>query len=171
MTAERSATHRLGGVVLLAVAVLAADQVTKWLALNGLSDRGPVHVIWTLQLNLARNTGAAFSLLSGKGLGPVIALLALLVVAGLALTSHTLRSGVGSLGIGLVLGGALGNLADRIFRSHDGFLGGAVVDFIDFQWWPVFNVADAAIVIGVVLLAVATLFTPTGDGHHEHRHE
>jgi signal peptidase II len=54
--------------------------------------------------------------------------------------------------IGLVFGGALGNLIDRAFREGDGFLGGGVVDFIDLQWWPVFNIADAAIVVGALLL-------------------
>ena len=48
----------------------------------------------------------------------------------------------------MIIGGALGNLADRAFRSGDGFLGGAVVDFVDLQWWPVFNLADAAVVVG-----------------------
>ena len=56
------------------------------------------------------------------------------------------------LSLGLVLGGALGNLVDRAFREGSGFLGGAVVDFIDLQWWPVFNVADTAVSVGGVLL-------------------
>ena len=59
-------------------------------------------------------------------------------------------------GLGLVAGGALGNLGDRAFRSGDGFMGGAVVDFVDLQWWPVFNVADMALVCGVVLLLLWT---------------
>jgi signal peptidase II len=59
----------------------------------------------------------------------------------------------GAVVLGLVLGGAVGNVADRVFRDGNGFLGGAVVDFIDFQWWPVFNLADAAIVAGALLLA------------------
>jgi signal peptidase II len=54
--------------------------------------------------------------------------------------------------LGLVVGGAIGNILDRLFRSGDGFLSGQVVDFIDFQWYPIFNVADAAIVIGGLLL-------------------
>lgn len=116
-----------------------------------------MHIVWTLQLNLARNTGTAFSLLSGKGLGPAIALAALVIVACLAVSSRMLRSILGEIGIGMVLGGALGNLADRVFRGHDGALSGAVVDFIDFRWWPVFNVADASVVIGVVLVVLAIL--------------
>jgi signal peptidase II len=56
--------------------------------------------------------------------------------------------------LGLIAGGALGNLADRAFRAGDGFMGGAVIDFIDVQWWPVWNVADMALVFGVILLFV-----------------
>jgi signal peptidase II len=68
-----------------------------------------------------------------------------------------------AIALGLVLGGALGNLADRLIRGH----GGAVIDFIDFQWWPVFNVADMAITIGAVLLVIAGFRegeAPTGAG-------
>ncbi|HEX7167995.1 MAG TPA: signal peptidase II, partial [Acidimicrobiales bacterium] len=62
-------------------------------------------------------------------------------------------------GLGLVLGGAVGNLADRLFRDH----GGAVVDFVDLQWWPVFNVADIAISVGAVLLVVVGWREQTPD--------
>jgi signal peptidase II len=67
---------------------------------------------------------------------------------------------LGAIALGMVLGGALGNLADRIFRADDGLLSGAVVDFIDLQWWPVFNLADSAIVIGAILLFVASVIEP-----------
>jgi signal peptidase II len=63
---------------------------------------------------------------------------------------------VAAVAVGLVVGGAAGNILDRLFRSGDGFLKGEVVDFIDLQWWPVFNVADAAVVIGGILLLVST---------------
>ena len=62
--------------------------------------------------------------------------------------------------VGLVLGGATGNIADRLLRSDDGFLQGAVVDFIDLQWWPVFNVADAAVCVGAVLLVLTAAREP-----------
>ena len=65
--------------------------------------------------------------------------------------------------MGLILGGALGNLLDRVFRDGHGFLGGAVVDFIDLQWWPVFNVADMAITLGAVALALNLGREPSGD--------
>ena len=61
---------------------------------------------------------------------------------------------------GLVIGGALGNLADRAFRGHGGLLSGAVIDFVDLQWWPVFNVADSAIVVGACIAVVANLRKP-----------
>ena len=63
-----------------------------------------------------------------------------------------------------MLGGAIGNLLDRVFREGSGFLGGRVVDFIDPQWWPVFNVADACVVIGGILLVVIGLCAPRRDG-------
>jgi signal peptidase II len=65
--------------------------------------------------------------------------------------------------LGIVIGGALGNLVDRAFRAEDGWLSGAVVDFVDVQWWPVFNVADAAVVCGGIALVVLAWFEPGGD--------
>ncbi len=128
------------------MAVVTADQLTKAWALRALDD-GPVHLFWTLRLNLSFNSGAAFGL--GKGLAPVLAPLGiLLVLVLLGLGRSAVTTGAGAVGIGLVVGGALGNLADRLFGDHDG----SVVDFIDLQWWPVFNAADAAITCGVVLL-------------------
>jgi signal peptidase II len=155
MPSSRTIRLRSAGV---AVAVLTADQLTKWWGVTRL-PRGPIHVGWTLNLALAHNTGTAFSLLSGRGMGPAIALAALVVIAGLGLSSRTLRTTTGAVAIGLVLGGAVGNLADRAFRSHAGFMQGAVVDFVDFGWWPVFNVADACIVVGVAVIAALTAFT------------
>ncbi len=58
--------------------------------------------------------------------------------------------------MGIILGGALGNLTDRAFRSGDGFLGGRVVDMVDLQWWPVFNLADSALWVGVGVLLLAS---------------
>ena len=139
--------RRLPVVAGIGAAVVAVDQLTKEWALRSL-DGGPIDLVWTLRLKLSINSGAAFGL--GRGLGPV------LVVAGLGVTvvlimlarSASLRW-PGTVALGLVLGGALGNLADRLFRDQ-----GGVVDFIDLQWWPVFNVADAAISVGAVLLAL-----------------
>lgn len=140
----------------VAAAVVAVDQLTKAWALREFTT--PQHVIWTLELVVAHNTGTAFSLLSGKGVGPVVALLAVVVVVVVVRSMRTVEGRTAAVASGLVIGGALGNLVDRMFRSHGGFMQGAVVDWINFQWWPVFNVADAAICVGAVLLAVIAIF-------------
>jgi signal peptidase II len=91
--------------------------------------------------------------------------LALVVVGVLLWTGRSIGSRVGAIGLGMVLGGALGNLLDRGFRGGHGFMGGAVIDFIDFQWWPIFNVADMGVVIGAGLLLLASMREPAhGDG-------
>jgi signal peptidase II len=134
----------------VAAVVITADQLTKAWALRALED-GPVHLVWTLRLNLSFNSGAVFGL--GKGLTPVLAPLGiLLVLALLGFARSAVTTRPGAFGLGLVLGGAMGNLADRLFGDH----GGSVVDFIDLQWWPIFNIADAAISCGVVLLLVSS---------------
>ena len=141
----------------VAVGVLALDQLTKHWALNALAD-GPIHVVWTLQFNLAFNSGMAFS--RGRGLGPVIGVVALLVVVAMVIgvaRSRGLRRSWG-VPIGMILGGAAGNIADRLFRG-EGWLRGSVVDFIDFQWWPIFNVADICVTVGGAWLLLATWFS------------
>ncbi len=164
---EAGGRGRRGDLVLVAVAVaaLATDQLTKAWAVSSLRFRD-VHVVWTLRLQLVHNSGAAFSLLSGSGAGPLIALVAVAVVAVLLRTSQLYRSRWASVAIGLVVGGALGNLADRAFRSRAGFLHGSVVDFINFQWWPVFNVADMCVVVGAIVLGAVSAFGSQtgGDG-------
>ena len=85
---------------------------------------------------------------------PFLAVAALVLVVVMASSGATTRSPVLAAAVGLVLGGALGNLVDRLFRGR-GWLRGAVVDFVDFRVWPVFNLADAAITCGCVLLVVA----------------
>ncbi len=150
--------RRLGLVAVVAAVVVVLDQLTKWWAQRTLAD-GAIDLVGPLRLNLLYNTGAAFSMGSGKGLGPWIALLAIVVVVGLSL-GYTSRFPLGAVAAGLVTGGAIGNLLDRAFRGDQGFLHGAVVDFIDLQWWPVFNVADAAIVVGAILLVIASFRVP-----------
>jgi signal peptidase II len=135
-------------MVAVAVAVLVADQVTKSLAVSRLSS-GPVHILGPFSFELSYNTGVAFSI--GTGLGLPIVLIVLVVVALIAWFGSTVPNLLAAFALGLVLGGALGNLSDRIFRGHHG----AVVDFIYSGFWPTFNLADAAIVCGCVLLAVA----------------
>jgi signal peptidase II len=97
----------------------------------------------------------AFS--QAQGIGPLIGIAALLVVAWLAWTSRSLTSRLTGVAAGLIAGGALGNLSDRLFRG-DRILHGAVIDFIDFQWFPIFNVADMAIDIGGALFVLGSVF-------------
>jgi signal peptidase II len=134
----------------LLAGVLAIDQLTKWWAVESLADNRAIDLVGSLQLKLAINHGSAFSLAQGRG--ALISLLALVIVAVLVRSGRYATRPASAVAIGLVVGGALGNLVDRAFREGDGFLGGGVVDFIDLQWWPVFNVADSAIVVGAILL-------------------
>lgn len=150
---EPMATHRiLFGLV--AVGWLAFDQLTKWWAVSSLGDRS-VDLLWTLRFRLTYNFGASFSL--GAGMGMWIGLLALVVVAALVWQGRSVRTRLGAVALGLIVGGAVGNVVDRAFRSDDGFFGGGVVDFIDLQWWPVFNVADMGVVCGAILLVASML--------------
>ena len=151
--------RRLGIVAAVAVSVLVVDQASKWWALNRLSDGDIVDLVGSLRFNLFYNTGVAFSLGSDSGLGPWISVLAIGVVVAVSFGA-TSRYPLGAVASGLISGGALGNLLDRAFRGDDGFLHGAVIDFIDLQWWPVFNVADAAIVVGAILLVIASFRVP-----------
>jgi signal peptidase II len=136
----------------IAAAVLVLDQVSKAWAVDALSDGHSIDLVGSLRLRLTINYGSAFSLANGRG--PLISLLALAVVAVLLRSGRQATRPSMAVALGLVLGGAVGNLIDRAFRAGDGFLGGGVVDFVDLQWWPVFNVADSAIVIGAILLFI-----------------
>jgi len=148
-----TARRRAGLVAAVAAAVIAIDQLTKAWAAHTLATRD-IDLVWTLRLHLARNRGAAFSLAFGSG--GVVAVLAIVVVIVLIAMGRRLNTRLGVLSLSLVLGGAFGNLVDRLFRHGNGFLGGAVIDFIDLQWWPIFNVADMAVSIGGVLLVLTS---------------
>ena len=141
----------------LAVAsgVVAFDQITKHWAVNRLNDDRVIDVLGSLRFNLSFNNGMAFS--QGTGIGPIIGVLGIIVVAYLLVGMR--RSSLSSaVFVGLVAGGAAGNIVDRLFRG-EAWLHGAVVDFIDLQWWPVFNIADAAICIGGALLVFTSFRT------------
>ncbi len=144
--------------VAVAAVVIAADQATTSWALADLHR--PVHLVGPLGLALEYNSGTAFSLFGGAGdwLVPIVAAI-VLSVAWLAWHARRLLLAVAS---GLVLGGALGNLADRVLRGHHG----DVVDFVTLSHWPTFNVADACITVGVVLLIVVVLFPSRRTGEH-----
>ncbi len=165
MTAPSQGRHaRWFYVALAAIVILVLDQVTKWLAINLLDPGDPVPVVWLLQFNLTGNTGAAFSL--GSDLGPFIAIAAVAVLFLLALMGRSLQRPASLIAMGAVLGGAVANLADRLFRATDGFMSGAVVDFIDLQKWPIFNVADMGVVLGAIALVLwgATEPEPDAEG-------
>jgi signal peptidase II len=137
--------------ILIALGVIALDHLTKWWALRTLYDHN-IDIVWKLRLNLVRNGGGAFGL--GSRYAPLFALAALGIVLFLFRSGGTFHSRRSHIAVGLVLGGAVGNLLDRLLREGHGFLGGRVVDFIDVQIWPVWNVADMAVCIGAVFLAL-----------------
>lgn len=146
-----------------ALIVIAIDQATKALALDRLELGQPIHVIGTLEWELVYNRGSAFGL--GQSLGPVIGVFAVGVAVAMLIMASRATKTSHAVVYGVVAGGAIGNVLDRLFRSGtcpgapcDGFLRGAVIDFIDLNWWPVFNVADMAIVCGVIAIAVGSIF-------------
>ena len=141
--------------LLIAAVVVALDQLSKHWAVSQLNDGHTVHVLWTLQFNLAFNSGMAFG--GGQGLGPLIGVIAVVVVVFLLLSLRQASGKLSVVAIGLIVGGAMGNIVDRLFRE-DAWLHGRVVDFIDFQWFPIFNIADMCVNVGGGLLIVSYLF-------------
>jgi signal peptidase II len=147
---------RLRLLLSVAAVVLALDVVTKILAVKLLTPGQPVPIIGeTVTWTLVRNSGAAFSMATGYTW--VLTLVATGVVIGIIWMGRRLVSPWWALGLGMILGGALGNLMDRFFRSP-GPLRGHVVDFLSIGWWPVFNVADPAVVGGAILLVTLSVF-------------
>lgn len=143
-------------LVVIAFVVLAFDLATKIAVVQWISPGRPVEIFGdVVTLRLVRNPGAAFSM--ATGMTWLLTIVAVCVVIGVIRIGRTLRSPWWALGLGLVLGGALGNLIDRFFRSP-GPLQGHVVDFVSVGWWPVFNVADSSIVCGAILLVALSLF-------------
>lgn len=148
--------RRLRLLLVVAGVVLALDVVTKVLAVKFLVPGQPVSIIGdTVTWTLVRNSGAAFSMATGYTW--VLTLVALGVVIGIIWMGRRLVSPWWAVGLGMILGGALGNLVDRMFRSP-GPMRGHVVDFFSVGWWPVFNVADPAVVGGAILLVGLSLF-------------
>lgn len=151
----------------IAALVLAADVLTKIAAVARLEGSGPVELLGgAVYLVLVRNPGAAFSLATGYTW--VLSLVAVAVVVVIVRIARRLRSTGWAVALGLVLGGALGNLVDRIFRAP-GPLRGHVVDVVslfapDGSVWPVFNLADSSIVSGGVLLVLLALTGRELDG-------
>ncbi|WP_197748284.1 signal peptidase II [Mycolicibacterium sediminis] len=166
-TDPRSPRRRMRLLLSVAAVVLALDVVTKVLAVRLLVPGQPVSIIGdTVTWTLVRNSGAAFSMATGYTW--VLTLVAAGVVVGIVWMGRRLVSPWWALGLGMILGGALGNLVDRFFRSP-GPLRGHVVDFLSIGWWPVFNVADPAVVGGAILLVVLSLFGFDFDAPDRHR--
>ena len=164
---DRPARRRIVLLAGVAAGVLALDVLTKVAAVATLEDRPPIELLGgALYLVLLRNPGAAFSMATGYTW--VLTLVALVVVGVIVRIARRLASPGWAVGLGLVLGGALGNLTDRLFRAP-GPLRGHVVDMVslfapDGSVWPVFNAADSGIVCGGILLVLVTLRGVEIDG-------
>jgi len=144
-----SLTRRAYGLL---VALFAIDQITKSWAVSALQNpERNIDLIGSLRLNLVFNEGMSFS--QGEGLGRWLGMFATLVLIGLVVYIYSQTEPAIAYPLALVGAGVAGNVADRAFRG-DGFFDGAVIDFVDLQWWPVWNVADAAIVVGGLVLVL-----------------
>ena len=146
----------------IAVVVVVVDRITTTLAEDHLHD--VQHVWGPFGLALTFNSGFAFSLFSGRAV--IVTVLLCLGVVVLGWVVAQVRSVPLAIGAGLVLGGAVGNLSERIVGGH----GGQVPDFITLDYWPTFNFADACVTVGVIIVIVALLFArpePVAHGGDE----
>lgn len=144
-------TKRYTTAVGIAIAIVVADLISKRFAAINFVD-SPVTVIdGFLTFTYTENPGAAFSLFTGAG--PYLGVAAIAISGYILGSLRAARPLFEVVALGLVLGGALGNLADRIFRGS-GFLDGKVIDWVDMWWIPTFNIADASITVAVVLLLI-----------------
>jgi signal peptidase II len=137
-------------LVVTAVVVIVVDQISKYLAVDRLTGRGRVDLVGDFfGLRLTRNPGAAFSFATGSTW--IFTILATVVVVVIIRIARDLGSRAWALTLGLLVGGAVGNLCDRLFREP-GFARGHVVDFFQLPHWPIFNVADSCIVTSALLI-------------------
>jgi signal peptidase II len=159
--------RKLPVVVGVALFVLALDVVTKIVVVHTLAHHAPIRLLGGfLTLLLLRNSGAAFSI--GTSMTIVFTVIAAAVIVYILRTARKLRSLPWAITLGLLLGGATGNLADRIFRAP-GLFRGDVVDWIELPHWPVFNLADSAIVCGGVIAVLLAILGLHMDGTREVR--
>ena len=160
--------RRRGGLLLwsIAAAVLVVDRLTKLWAEHALTQPRDL-IDGVLTLRFTTNSGGAFSL--GDRAPLVFAIAAIVVCGAIVATSFRARPMLQAVAFGLILGGATGNLLDRILRGSG--LSGRVVDFIDLHVWPVFNVADTSIVVGALLLAFAALREGRGQRRGDATHD
>jgi signal peptidase II len=158
---------KLPVVIGVALFVLALDVVTKIVVVHTLAHHAPIRLVGGfLTLLLLRNSGAAFSI--GTSITIVFTAIAVAVIIYIVRAARKLRSLPWAITLGLLLGGATGNLSDRIFRSP-GVFRGDVVDWIELPHWPVFNLADSAIVCGGVLAVLLAVMGLRMDGTREGR--
>lgn len=161
MTRARSITLALYAT---AAVVYALDRMTKLWVEAALAGRPPIEIVpGVLSFNYTTNSGGAFGL--GRSAPWVFAGATALVSVVIVFVSFRLDRRPLALALGLILGGALGNLTDRILNGPG--LSGSVIDFIDLQVWPVFNLADASIVVGAILLAMSSARREEPEGMAE----
>ncbi len=154
--------RRIGLLVGVAVFVVAADVISKAIVVAKMPDHTPIRLLGgLLTITLTRNGGAAFSI--GTSMTIVFTLIALGVIVYILRAARNLRSIGWAIALGLLLGGATGNLLDRIFRAPAPFQG-HVVDWIELPHWPVFNLADSSIVSAGVLVVLLALIGIHVDG-------
>jgi len=134
----------------VAACVIAIDQITKSLAQAKLASHS-IKILGPLSLELVYNSGVAFSI--GSGNSTLITVVELAVIAGIIFYVRRITTVGLAIGFGMVIGGALGNVADRLFRRNNH---GSVIDFIHTGFWPTFNLADSAVVIGIVVILLAS---------------
>ena len=158
--------RRVGALLTVTALVYAADVISKVIVVATLTENQPVNVAGSLlRLDYLRNPGAAFSL-GADGYTVLFTLIAVAVIVAILRMARSLASAPWAVAIGLLLGGALGNLTDRLTRGP-GPLRGWVVDFLQLPHWPVFNLADSAICCGGVLIVLLTLLGLHPDGRRE----
>jgi signal peptidase II len=151
----RARPRRIGLLIAAAVFVIAADVISKAIVVARMPDHAPIRLLGgLLTITLTRNGGAAFSI--GTSMTIVFTAIALGVIVYILRAARNLRSIGWAITLGLLLGGATGNLLDRIFRAP-GLFQGHVVDWIELPHWPVFNLADSAIVCAGVLVVLLAL--------------
>jgi signal peptidase II len=154
--------RRVGVLLAVAAVVYALDLASKLLVVANLSDSGPIRLLGgLLTLRLVRNPGAAFGI--GVDMTVVFTGVAALVIVVILRLARRLYSLPWALALGMLLGGAFGNLTDRVFRSP-GWFSGHVVDFLELPHWPVFNLADSAIVTASVLMVTLSFRGLHPDG-------
>ena len=138
--------------MIVITSVLALDQLSKQWAVNRLNGGRVIEILPTLELDLTYNSGFSFG--TGAGHGPLVGVVVIALCGFICwrlwIETRPTRAAI----LAAILGGALGNLADRILRAEDGLLSGTVVDFIDVTWYAVFNVADTFVVCGCIVLVL-----------------